>query len=59
MRAGYPPSVGPSSNRWILYSAIVLIVGVVLAVATGGHAGLILAAGGAVGIAIRASRLIR
>ena len=34
--------MGPASNWWIVYSVIVLIVGLILVVATGGHAGLIL-----------------
>jgi hypothetical protein len=51
--------MGPASNWWIVYSVIVLVVGVILVVATGGHAGLILVAGGIVGVVIRVTRLGR
>jgi hypothetical protein len=50
---------GPSSPWWILYSLATLAAGVALQVAVGGRAGLILVAGGVVGLAVNGRRLIR
>jgi hypothetical protein len=51
--------MGPSTNWWIAYSALILVVGIVLVVVTGGRWGVILVAGGAVGVAVRVWRLGR
>jgi hypothetical protein len=47
------------SQWWILYSVAVLIFGVVLVVLTGGSAGIILIAGGLIGIVIRGRQFRR
>ena len=47
------------SQWWILYSVAVLIFGVVLVIVTGGSAGIILIAGGLVGIVLRGRQFRR
>jgi hypothetical protein len=44
---------------WFLYSAAVLVVGVVLVVATAGRAGIILIAAGLIGLAMNVRQLRR